>query len=347
MFRNGPAFAILSAALFGVSPSFAKLIVGKMSPVLLAGLLYLGSGLGLQLILFWQRQHTLRALRKLAFQQKLKLAGAVLVGGILAPLCLTFGIQSGSAFEISLLLNLETAATTLIAWLVFREHVGGRVWIGKAFLVVGAAVITIQPMNGSAFSRSALLILAACFLWGVDNNLTRDVEDLSPLALASLKGWIAGSFNTALAIALGRSVSTSIQVLGSLLIGALSYGVSLVLFVKALRDVGSARASTYFSIGPFFGMLAALILFGEQPLAYQYISAGLMSVGLWVLYGERHGHVHHHELIQHNHKHIHDEHHQHSHNGTEEPEPHDHEHTHEPLTHSHVHWPDIHHRHKH
>lgn len=318
-----------------------------MSPVLLAGLLYLGSGIGLQIILLSQRQSTFSELRKLASRQKLKLLGAIIAGGILAPLCLTFGIQTGTAFEVSLLLNLETVATTIIAWLFFHEHIGARVWIGKVLLLIGAGFITLQPINGVIFSRSALLILAACLFWGIDNNLTRDVEDLPPTVLASVKGWTAGAFNTLLAIFLGQTAITTGHALTSLSIGAFSYGVSLVFFVKALREIGSARASTYFAAGPFFGMLAALLLLGEQPSVFQWASAAFMAAGLWALYGERHGHRHTHEAIRHSHSHLHDEHHQHAHNGMEGPEPHDHEHVHEPITHSHVHWPDIHHRHQH
>ncbi|MBC7690252.1 MAG: EamA family transporter [Methylotenera sp.] len=347
MLAQGPLYSLFSAALFGVSPALAKLVIGDMSPVLLAGLLYLGSGLGLQLLLFWQRQKTWSALRGLALHQKLKLAGAVVCGGILAPLCLTFGIQTGTAFEVSLLLNLETVATTLIAWLIFHEYIGPRVWTGKVLLLVGAGIITLQPHLGFVFSRSALLILGACLFWGIDNNLTRDVEDLPPTVLASIKGWGAGTFNTALAFALGSKLVSPAQVAGSLSIGALSYGVSLVLFVKALREIGSARASTYFAAGPFFGMVAALFFLGEHPSSFQWLSAVFMAAGLWALYGERHSHVHQHEPLRHSHAHTHDEHHQHTHDGSEGPEPHTHEHHHDPLTHAHAHSPDIHHRHGH
>jgi drug/metabolite transporter (DMT)-like permease len=309
--------------------------------------LYLGSGVGLQLILLFQRQGTLVDLKKLSVLHRWKLAGAVLCGGILAPLLLTFGIKTGTAFEVSLLLNLETVATTIIAWLAFHEHIGRRVWIGKALLLVGAAVITIQPGGDLLFSKSALLILGACLFWGIDNNLTRDVDELPPKVLASVKGWIAGSFNVSLALSLGRVSANTTQILGSLSIGAFSYGLSLVLFIHALRTIGSARASTYFASGPFFGMVAALLLLGERPPAYQWISAVMMGLGLWALYGENHEHAHQHEPLRHSHLHTHDEHHQHLHRGNEGPEPHEHEHEHESLTHSHPHLPDIHHRHRH
>jgi drug/metabolite transporter (DMT)-like permease len=183
--------------------------------------------------------------------------------------------------------------------------------------------------------------------WGIDNNLTRDVEELSPAVLASVKGIMAGTFNTVLAFIFGIGLVQLPQIIETLGIGALSYGVSLVLFVMALRSIGSSRTSTYFAVGPFVGMFCSVMLLGDRPPAYQWIAPVLMILGLRSLYKEKHGHLHTHDPITHSHKHLHDEHHKHSHMGTEGPEPHEHMHTHEPITHSHSHFPDIHHRHKH
>jgi drug/metabolite transporter (DMT)-like permease len=345
--NSGAFLSFFSAALFGVSPALAKLVMGEMSPVLLAGLLYLGSGVGLQLFLSFQKQNSFTAIRGLSKKAKLKLLGAIISGGILAPLCLAYGIKFGSAFEVSLLLNLETVATTLIAWLVFHEYIGRSVWIGKLLLVVGALIISLNFKNGFGFSDAGILLIAACVFWGIDNNLTRDVEDLNPAVLASVKGWVAGGFNTLLALSLGQFQVGFNQGLGTLAIGAFSYGLSLVLFVKALRLIGASRTSTYFAVGPFFGMIFSVLLLNERPDHSQWFAAVLMALGLWTLYRERHSHPHTHEPLTHSHKHTHDEHHQHLHSGSEGPEPHEHLHTHQPITHSHPHLPDVHHRHRH
>lgn len=345
--NRGPILALTAAALFGVSPALAKLWIGEMSPILLAGLLYLGSGLGLLVLLLLQRKPVLAPLIKLSLTHKLKLFGAILSGGVLAPICLAYGIQHTTGFEVSLLLNLETVATTLMAWAIFHEHVGLNVWLGKVLLLVGAALLLFQPGAQFLPSLPGLAVVGACFFWGIDNNLTRDVDDLPPVVLAGLKGISAGLFNTLLAIALGFGHASFSQVGISFGIGGLSYGASLVLFILALRAIGSSRTSTYFASGPFFGMLLSVFALRERPDAFGWTAAALMAGGLWSLYREKHEHTHTHEPLTHSHKHWHDEHHRHEHKGDEGPEPHEHPHIHVPLTHSHPHLPDIHHRHSH
>ncbi len=345
---SGPALALLSAVLFGISPPLSKLVIGNMSPLFLAGLLYLGSGIGLMVVLVWQKVTVTKELARLSMHHRMKLLGAIISGGILAPVCLTYGIKLATAFEVSLLLNLESVTTTILAWLIFHEHIGKQVWIGKFALIFGALIITINPANPAGFSTASFLILGACLFWGIDNNLTRDIEELPPAVLAGVKGLSAGIFNITLALLLEHSLGAVSQMASALIIGALSYGASLVLFVKALRAIGTSRTSTYFAISPFFGMVFSLLLLGERPPMYHWLSATIMAAGLWFLSREHHRHLHSHEPIRHRHSHSHDEHHQHRHEENKDNgETHDHPHTHEPITHSHVHWPDIHHRHRH
>jgi drug/metabolite transporter (DMT)-like permease len=345
---SGQFYAIISAVLFGISPALSKLVIGTMSPALLAGLLYLGSGIGLQFLLALQHKNLLQELRQLSRRHRLKLAGAIIFGGILAPLCLAYGIKYGTASEVSLLLNLETVATTVIAWLLFKEHVGSHVWAGKALILFGAAIITLRTGETFAFSIPGLLVILACFLWGMDNNLTRDVEELSAPVLACVKGLAAGVFNTLLALTLFPTGASVFQTTGCLTIGAMSYGLSLVLFIEALRRIGSARTSTLFAIGPYAGTILSVFLLGEHPPPSFWLAALIMLAGTGFLYREFHAHVHNHLELSHRHAHVHDEHHRHVHEGLSVgEEPHDHFHTHELLTHYHVHWPDIHHRHIH
>lgn len=343
---SGPVAAILSAALFGLSPVFCKWLMGEMSPALLAGLLYLGSGLGLSVVIVYQHSGFLRELRRLAPLHRCKLFFAVLAGGVIAPLCLTYGIKYGSATEVTLLLNLETVATTLIAWLIFKEQVSRQVWIGKILIILAATLVLLRPDGHLSFSRSGVLVLLACIFWGIDNNLTRDVEELPATILAAVKGYGAGLFTILLALLFAPAATTPMQIGGALLIGALSYGVSLVLFVEALRRIGSARTSTFFAVGPFIGTAFAVIILGEHlPLTF-LLAAGLMLAGVAILYGEQHGHLHSHPVTTHAHLHEHDNHHQHEH-AADDGLAFDHEHVHPPLTHRHAHWPDIHHRHSH
>lgn len=318
-----------------------------MSPALLAGLLYLGSGLGLQSVLLFQRKKSLEELRRLSPRHRLKLVGAIISGGIVAPVSLAFGIKYGTASEVSLLLNLETVATTLIAWLVFKEYIGPYVWSGKVLILIGAALVVLRAEGGLSFSLSGLLVIIACIFWGIDNNLTRDVDEISSMVLASVKGLAAGLFSVTLALLFSGGSATAGQVAGTLAVGALSYGLSLVLFVEALRKIGAARTATFFAVGPFFGTLLSVALLGERPPAAYWIATVLMLAGIFLLYLEVHRHRHTHEELAHSHSHSHDDHHDHEHEAGEAANPHDHFHVHRPVTHSHVHWPDPHHRHDH
>lgn len=384
--NSGPILALISSLLFGISPVLTKFIVGDIQPVLLAGLLYLGSALILLIPCLLNYAASIAELRKTPRSHRIKLIGATISGGILAPIALVFGIQNASAFEVSLLLNLESVATTIIAWLIFKEHVGGAVWIGKLFLIIGGIIITVSPsvtmINGGVANASAsaniswasILVITACIFWGIDNNLTRDIDELSPNLLAMLKGLVAGVFNIFLAFALSFSGLIAplsevklLPIAISLLIGVFSYGISLVFFVKALRHIGASRTSTYFATGPFIGMFAAVIFLGERPALIQWGASILMVLGLWILYRELHDHLHKHHEIVHSHEHSHgglggelngggpevDEHHQHQHEqGSEQEEStneyvHAHPHRHSEMIHSHPHYPDIHHRHKH
>lgn len=344
---SGQFLAILSAGLFGVSPVLCKLVIGEMSPALLAGLLYLGSGIGLQILLLFQEKNSIAELRRLPTKHRLALAGSVISGGVVAPLFLAYGVKLGTASEVSLLLNFETVATTIIAWLIFKEHVGLGVLGGKVLIVLGSVLVILKAEGSFAFSIAGLLIVLACFFWGIDNNLTRDIEEMSAPVLASIKGLCAGTFNILLALLFSTGEAAIPQVAGSLLIGALSYGASLVCFIESLRRIGSARTSTFFAVGPFIGTILAVLVLGERPPMLFWLAAFCMVSGVLFLYREVHSHLHTHVMHSHSHAHIHDEHHRHEHVDTSTAEPHEHFHVHEPITHSHVHWPDVHHRHQH
>jgi drug/metabolite transporter (DMT)-like permease len=195
-------------------------------------------------------------------------------------------------------------------------------------------------------SLHALAIVAACLLWGLDNNLTARISLADPFAIAIWKGLVAGGVNTALGLALAPALP-AMSWAGALAVGAIGYGASLVLYVLALRHLGAARTAAHFGTAPFFGAVLAVLLLNE-PLSASLLAAfALTAAGTWLALTERHGHVHEHEALEHEHRHIHDDHHQHEHRGDEGPEPHAHVHRHAPLRHRHAHFPDLHHRHRH
>jgi len=346
---TGFSFAILAAVLFGASTPFAKILLGKTEPVLLAGLLYLGSGVGLAI---WSGLRS--RLKTSAGEAKLRgsdvpwLAGAIVAGGIIGPVLLMVGLVVTPASSASLLLNLEGVFTALLAWFVFKENFDRRIALGMAAITFGGVFLSWSGRLEIGALWGTIAISGACVAWGIDNNLTRKVSAGDPVQIAAIKGLVAGAVNLVIALALGAHMPVFSTVTMAALLGFFGYGVSLTLFVLALRHIGTARTGAYFSLAPFAGALISFVILRDR-LSYQFaIAAALMGVGVWLHLTERHGHEHEHEAIEHDHRHVHDEHHRHEHDeGAPLGEPHSHPHRHERMVHSHHHYPDIHHRHAH
>ena len=346
---HGAALALAAAALFGASAPAAKVLLDQVDPWLLAGLLYLGSGIGLLAFRLARR-----ALGQAPAEAPLAgadwgwLAGAILAGGVIGPVFLMLGLAVTPASSASLLLNLEGVLTALLAWIVFRENAGLRVVLGMAAIGAGAVVLSWQGGARIGDALGPLLIVGACLAWGLDNNLTRKLSLADPVQIAMLKGLAAGTVNLALALLQGAALPGAGVLAVAGVVGLLGYGVSIVLFVLALRYVGTARTGAYFSVAPFVGAALAVTTLGE-PVGLRFVAAGLlMAVGVWLHLTERHEHVHSHPYLAHTHRHVHDAHHQHAHGPADPPgEPHSHWHEHLPMRHSHAHYPDAHHRHEH
>jgi drug/metabolite transporter (DMT)-like permease len=351
MYTTPIAYALASAVLFGISTPAAKALLGSTHPAMLAGLLYCGAGLGAALLRRLTRSliaEGATAEAALGRKDLPWLAGAIVAGGIVGPLLLMLGLARTEAATASLMLTLEGVATALMAWFVFHENFDRRIAIGMACLVAGAAILSWSGRPSLSGLLGPLAIVGACVAWGLDNNLTRKVSLADPLQIVELKGLIAGPFNVALALAMGDALPGASAIVVAGLVGVLGYGLSLALFVLALRHLGTARTGAYFSTAPFFGAAVAVVALGE-PLTIQLIAAaGLMGVGVWLHVTEQHEHSHVHPVMSHEHAHSHDEHHQHGHEPHDPVgEPHSHWHKHSPLEHTHRHVPDAHHQHRH
>ncbi|HVE83869.1 MAG TPA: DMT family transporter [Myxococcales bacterium] len=341
---RGAAFGLAAAALFGASAPAAKVLLGGMGPLALAGLLYAGAALALTGVRLARRGPGREA--RLSRSDAPLLAVVAVAGGVLGPVLMLVGLQRLPAMTASLLLNLEAPLTMLLAVSAFREHLSRRELLGAALVIGGGAALGAQPGALAGSWPGVAAIFAACLCWGLDNNLTQRLSGKDPVAVVQWKAGFAGACALGLAAALGERVPAAGQVGAALVLGSLSYGASIVLDAHALRLLGAAREAAFFATAPFVGAAISVAALGERPSLPDAAGALAMVAGVAVLVRARHGHAHTHEAMEHDHLHVHDEHHRHAHDG-EVAEPHAHPHAHAQLTHDHPHVSDAHHRHRH
>lgn len=350
-FYFGATSALVAAVLFGLSTPVAKQLVGSIDILMLAGLLYLGSGVGLSLWYGLRRRFMTHAHAHEAGLRRHDLpwlVGAVVLGGILGPILLLYGLMSIEASTAALLLNLEGALTALAAWLFFREHYGLRLLLGMGLVTAGGVLLAWPAAAAPLVSSGVLAIAGACLVWAIDNNFTRRIAAADPVQIAAIKGTAAGGVNLSLAYMFDSPWPVVTAAAAAMLVGFVGYGASLALFVRALRQLGAARTAAYFSIAPFLGAAFAIVWLNETTGGYFWAAAVLMAAGVWLHLSEHHDHWHAHVGYVHDHAHGPDPHHRHIHDFPwDGKRPHSHPHVHEPLTHSHPHAPDLHHRHRH
>lgn len=344
------AQALLAALFFGASAPIAKVLLGDVEPIPLAGFLYLGSGISLLIVKLIQRTGGKTAQNEAGIKKSDIgwLAGAVFAGGVAAPIVLLFSLRVTPASTASLLLNFESIATTLIAALVFKEGIHRRAWGAIILITLASILLSINSNQEWGLSLGALGILAACLLWGMDNNFTNNISAKDPLVIVTVKGLAAGSFSLIIGLTLGNQLPNIGIALKAMLLGSISYGLSIVLFVYAMRGLGAARTSALFGIAPLAGMFLSLILLRENFNLMLIVAFPLTLAGTLLLVNEKHDHHHVHDEILHEHSHSHDdEHHDHNHDKAQFDQPHSHPHFHAGMKHSHHHMPDLHHRHTH
>lgn len=335
-------WCVLAAALFGGSTPAAKALVENESPLVLAGLLYLGAALAVApFSIRGGSPRRWRAPRNLA-----RLGGAVLLGGVVGPAALLYGLALAPAASVSLWLNLETVATAALAWLFFRENVSRSIWLANLGVVL-AGVLLAAP-EGFAMGPAAGLIGVACICWGLDNNLTAVIDGFTPAQSTFAKGLVAGSFNIGLALLLGHELPAPPSLIAALAVGGLGYGASIVLYIRGAQQLGATRSQMLFATAPVFGLVGAWAVLGESIELAQLGAAGILAVALAVMLRARHGHAHTHDALVHTHGHRHDDdHHEHERDDFPVDAWHTHEHEHAPKVHTHPHTPDLHHRHRH
>jgi drug/metabolite transporter (DMT)-like permease len=338
--------AMLAALFFGASAPILKLLLGDVDPIFLAAFLYLGSGTGISLIKGIQkfRDPDRQAEAGIKRADIFWLAGAIISGGIAAPIVLMLSLNHTPASSASLLLNFEGVATTLIAALVFKEAISRRAWVAILVITLAGIFLTANLTGGFGLSFGALGIILACVLWSVDNNFTRNISDKDPLVIVAWKGLVAGAFSFILAVFLGNKFPAVIAILGAMFVGWICYGLSTMLFIRSMRGLGAARTSALYGTAPLAGVILSIFIFQEIPSAFFIIAAVLMISGAYLLVSEEHMHYHVHPLMMHEHAHSHADA-EHGHDNASGS--HSHAHKHPETEHEHDHTPDIHHRHGH
>jgi drug/metabolite transporter (DMT)-like permease len=336
---RGSGLGLASALLFGLGAPLSKLLLPSAQPLILAALLYLGAGAA---FLVARRRRDEAPLTR---ADAPTLGGAVIAGAAVGPVLMLWGLSRVSGLTGSLLLNLEAPFTIGLAVLAFGEHLSLREALSAALVVCGAGFLGARgEWSGSAGGAAAIALACAC--WALDNNLTARLSLKDPVQVLRIKALCAGGANLLLALALGQRLPRPTAAAGALAVGAVSYGASLLLYLRAQRALGAARQGALFAAAPFAGAVASIALLGDRPAAADYAGAALMALGIAALLRARHAHPHTHQPIEHDHLHVHDAHHQHPHDGPVT-EPHAHLHRHDEVTHAHAHVSDAHHRHRH
>ena len=333
--------ALLAALFFGASAPVLKFLLGDISPVFLASFLYLGSGTGITLTKLTQRKGTEAGIQRADVKW---LAGAIISGGIIAPIVLMVSLQNTPASTASLLLNFEGVGTTLIALLFFKESISRRAWMAILVITLASIFLSTDFSSGFGLSLGALGVILACVLWGLDNNLTRNISSKDPLVIVAWKGLVAGTFSFLLAWALGNPFPSIPTILATLALGFICYGLSTLLFIRSMRGLGAARTSALYGTAPLAGVLLSIVIFSEIPSVIFIAAAILMIGGALLLINENHSHAHIHTAIVHEHSHSHADP-MHAHDDSKGTHSHGHEHHEE--EHEHDHMPDTHHRHGH
>jgi drug/metabolite transporter (DMT)-like permease len=333
--------ALLAALFFGASAPISKLLLGDVPPIMMAAFLYLGSGTGISLIKLYQRWTSNQKEAGIKRPDVVWLAGAIISGGILAPIILMISLKNTPASTASLLLNFEGVGTTVLAVLFFHESISRRALGAIAAITLASIFLSTNFGSNWGMSLGAFGVLLACMLWGLDNNLTRNISAKDPLTIVGWKGLVSGSFSLLLGLFLGQRLPPLITILSILLLGFISYGLSTMLFIYSMRGLGAARTSALYGTAPLAGVILSILIF-KDPINFLFgLAAILMVAGALLLANEEHAHFHIHMPVVHEHVHKHEEFHAHDATATV----HSHEHEHPQTEHEHGHMPDIHHRH--
>ena len=280
--KNGVFLAILAAALYALSSPISKLLLELVPPVLMAGLLYIGAGIGMGAVSLIKKAAKKPVRETPLTRSDLPYTLAMIVLDIAAPIFLMIGLNSTTAANASLLNNFEIVATALVALVIFKESISPRLWAGILFVTLSCALLSFENLTSFSFSYGSLFILLATLCWGIENNCTRRLSDKDPMQIVTLKGIFSGLGSLTIGLCIGERIEKLWSILAVILVGFVAYGLSIFFYVHAQRSLGAARTSAYYAIAPFIGVLLSLIIFSDMPKYTFYIALAIMAVGAFL-----------------------------------------------------------------
>ena len=274
-------WAILAAALYAVNAPVSKLLLRDATPAMMAAMLYLGAGIGMLLLGMARQRLKIGKNEQKLTRKDLPFAVGMIVLDIAAPICLMIGLTSTTSANASLLNNFEIVATSVIALLVFKEAIGKRLWLAIGLITLSSVILSVEDASSLHFSAGSLFVLLACVCWGFENNCTRMMSQSDPLEIVVLKGFGSGLGSLAIAFAVGEQLPPLRLILCALLLGFVSYGLSIFFYVYAQRKLGAAKTSAYYAISPFIGVLLSLLIFQEIPSLSFWAALLIMALGAY------------------------------------------------------------------
>lgn len=270
-------YAVLAAALYAINAPVSKLLLTQIPSTMMAGLLYLGAGIGMLILEKWGRKKEEQPLTR----KELPYTAAMVILDIAAPIFLMIGLTRCSAANASLLNNFEIVATSLIALMVFQEAIGKRLWLAIILVTISSILLSFEDMSSLQFSWGSLFVLLACVSWGFENNCTRMLSSKNPAQIVIIKGFGSGLGAILLSLLIGERFFRIGYIMLALLLGFVAYGLSIYFYIYAQRDLGAAKTSTYYAVSPFIGAGLSLVIFHELPSVLFVAALLIMALGTY------------------------------------------------------------------
>lgn len=274
-------YALMAAVFYAINVPFSKILLLYISPVFMAGLLYLGAGIGIGTVYLFRKNNESKDVR-LCKKDLPYTIGMVLLD-VFAPILLMLGIKYGSSSNASLLGNFEIVATSLIALFIFKEKISWRLWLAILFITAASIILSFENCEGFDFSMGSLFVIGATICWGLENNCTRKISDKSTYQIVTIKGLCSGLGSVIVSVITGEINFTAKYIPFAMLLGFVAYGLSVFTYVRAQRNLGAAKTSAFYAVAPFIGAFLAFVLLNENLSARFLFALFVMILGTGVV----------------------------------------------------------------